>query len=78
VNDADTELCDTVTDAGTVAAEVSELANVTATPPEGAEAFNVTVPPTFVPPGTLVELSVKLNTAGAIEMVSGVEKVALP
>jgi hypothetical protein len=54
----------TVTLVGTVAAEVLLLASVTAAPPVGAAAFNVTVPVDPVPPVTLVGFSESEEIAG--------------
>jgi len=67
-----------VTDDGTVAADVKELPRVTATPPEGAAAFKVTVPEKLVPPVTLVAPKVTDATAGAVVIASGAENVTFP
>jgi hypothetical protein len=48
----------TITLTGTVAAAVLPLESVTIAPPDGAAAFNVTIPVDPVPPVTLVGLVV--------------------
>jgi hypothetical protein len=54
----------TATLAGTVARVVTELERVTDAPPEGATAFNVTVPVTPCPPATLLRLSDTERSSG--------------
>jgi hypothetical protein len=66
----------TVTLAGTVAAEVVELASVTTAPPGGALPVNVTVPVEGVPPTTLVGLTETVEFAAGVtvsEAVFGTE-----
>lgn len=56
----------TVTLGGTVAALVLSLVRTTDVPPCGAAEAKVTVPVTVVPPTTVLELSVRLDTAGPV------------
>jgi len=56
----------TVTLGGTVAALVLSLVKATGVPPCGAAEFRVTVPVTWVPPTTVLELSVTPETAGPV------------
>ena len=56
----------TVTLGGTVAALVLSLVRTTDVPPCGAAESRVTVPVTGVPPTTVLELSVTLDTAGPV------------
>ena len=53
----------TVTLAGTVALEVTELVSVTTVPPAGAARFSATVPVAPNPPTTLVWLSVRESSS---------------
>src|SRR3954470_5184578 len=56
----------TVTLAGTVATEVLLLLSITVAPPTGALAVRVTVPVEFVPPLTLVGLTVREVSVGGV------------
>jgi hypothetical protein len=64
VNVAEVEPAATVTDAGTVAADVSELVSETLEPPEGAGPLSVTVPVEVAPLVTVVGLSVTDDGTG--------------
>ncbi len=64
VNEADFEPWLTVTDAGTVAAELL-LERFTTTPPAGALPVSVIVPTELIPPATLVGLNTRLAGVGA-------------
>jgi hypothetical protein len=69
----------TVTDAGTVAAAVLLLANVTTAPSLGAGALSITVPVAELPPVTLAGLTATDETAGRSGVtVSDVVCVAPP
>jgi len=60
----------TVTDAGTVAAAVFELLNVTTIPPVGAVPVSVIVPVTFVDADPFTEVGLRVtvpSAAGVIE-----------
>lgn len=66
VNVANVEPAAIVTEVGTVAVEVLELARKTGTPPVGAAAEIVTVPVTLLPPTTVAGASVRPVGSGAV------------